>query len=92
LLKIYDRSTIKPEQLTVQVARDAAFTQGLQSTPVSPNATALLPNVPTGQRSYVRFTSSAPGQQGVSATFVMDVPANWGSTVLGLTQALQPVR
>jgi hypothetical protein len=92
LLKIYDRSTIKPEQLTVQVARDAAFTQGLQSTPVSPNATALLPGVPTGQRSYVRFTSSAPGQQGASATFVMDVPANWGTTVLGLTQALQPVR
>jgi hypothetical protein len=92
LLKIYDRSTIKPEQLTVQVARDAAFTQGLQSTPVSTSATALLPNVPTGQRSYVRFTSSAPGQQGVSATFVMDVPANWGTTVLGLTQALQPVR
>jgi hypothetical protein len=92
LLKINSRSTIKPEQLTVQVARDAAFTQGLQSTPVSPNATALLPNVPTDQRSYVRFTSSAPGQQSVSATFVMDVPANWGSTVLGLTQALQPVR
>jgi hypothetical protein len=92
LLKIYDRSSVKPEQLTVQVARDAAFTQGLQSTPVASNATALLPNVPAGQRSYVRFTSSAPGQQSVSATFVMDVPANWGSTVLGLTQALQPLR
>lgn len=92
LLKIYDKSTIKSEQLTVLIARDAAFTQGLQSIPVGPNATALLPNVPTGQRSYARFTSSAPGQQGASATFVMDVPANWGTTVLGLTQALQPVR
>jgi hypothetical protein len=92
VLKVYGQSPDKPQQLTVEVARDAAFTQGLQSVPLAANATALLANIPAGQRSYVRFISSTPGQQGASATFAMDVPGNWGSTVLGMTQALQPVR
>jgi hypothetical protein len=92
LLKVYGQSPDKPQQLIVQVARDAAFTQGVQTVPLAANATALLANIPVGQRSYVRFTSTTPGQQGASATFAMDVPGNWGTTVLGLTQALQPVR
>lgn len=92
LLKVYSQSPDKPQQLTVQVASDAAFTQAMQSVPLAANATALLANIPVGQRSYVRFTSSAPGQQGASATFIMDVPGNWGTTVLGMAQALQPVR
>lgn len=92
LLKVYGQSPDIPQQLTVQVARDAAFTQGVQSATLAANATALLTNIPAGQRSYVRFTSSTPGQQGLSATFIMDVPGNWGTTVLGMAQALQPVR
>ena len=92
LLKVYGQSPDIPQQLTVLVARDAAFTQNLQSATLAANATALLTNIPAGQRSYVRFSSSTPGQQGLSATFIMDIPGNWGTTVLGMTQALQPVR
>jgi hypothetical protein len=92
VLKVYGQSPDKPQQLIVQVARDAAFTQGVQTVPLAADATALLTNIPVGQRSYVRFTSTTPGQEGASATFAMDVPGNWGTTVLGLTQALQPLR
>ena len=91
-LKVYSQTTDKPQQLTVQVARDAAFTQILQTAALGANNTVLLPGVPAGQRSYVRFTGAAPGQAATSATFAMDVPADWGTTVKFLAQALQPVR
>jgi hypothetical protein len=93
LLKVYGNSVDTPKQLTAQVARDAAFTQGLQTVAVGPDATVVLPNVPIGQRSYVRFTATgAQGAVASSPVFTMDIPGNWGSTVLGLAQALQPLR
>jgi hypothetical protein len=92
LLKVYSKSPDLPKELTVQVARDAAFTQGLQTATVT-DATVVLPNIPAGQRSFVRFTSvNTKGSATSSPVFSMDIPANWGSTVLGLTQALQPLR
>jgi hypothetical protein len=90
-LKVYGQTTDKPQQLSVQVARDAAFTQILQTAALRPDNTVLLPGIPAGQRSYVRFTGAAPGQAATSATFAMDVPADWGTTVTSLAQALQPV-
>ncbi len=93
LLKVYGSSPDTPKQLTAQVARDAAFTQGVQTAAVGADTTVLLRNMPIGQRSYVRFT--AVGAQGASASspvFSMDIPGNWGSTVLGMAQALQPLR
>ncbi len=93
LLKFYGKSPDLPAQLTVEVASDAAFTQALQKDTFNTNDNLLVRNVPAGQRSYVRFSSAVTASQAAaSAVFTLDVPANWGSTVLGMTQALQPLR
>jgi hypothetical protein len=92
VLKAYERSTDKPAQLNVQIARDAAFTQNLQTLPMAADATVVLPTMAAGQRNYVRFVGTHAGQQATSAVFALDVPANWGTTVITMGQALQPVR
>ena len=95
LLKVNGKSADLPQQITVQVASDAAFTQNLQTTTLGPDASVLLRNVPAGQRSYVRFVAPASAsatQAASSAVFAMDVPGNWGSNSLTLTQVLLPVR
>ncbi len=92
LLKAYDRSIDKPTQLMVQIARDAAFTQSLQTVQLAADSTALLPSLAPGQRHFVRFVGSNNGQETRSGVFAMNVPADWGTTVLGMAQALQPVR
>jgi hypothetical protein len=91
LLKVYGRSVDLPKQLLAQVASDAAFTQALQTVAVNADATVLLRKLPVGQRSYVRFTATgaAPGTAASSPVFALDIPADWGTTVLGLAQALQ---
>jgi hypothetical protein len=93
LLKVNTRSADTPTVLIVQIARDAAFTQGLQSLPLAADGSALLLPVPAGQRSYVRFAGSSPqGMAASSPVFTLDVPGNWGSTVVNLAQALQNFR
>lgn len=93
LLKFYGRSTDLPQQLTVQIARDAAFTQDVQTVAINADGSMLLRNVTAGERSYIRFSSTATAKQpAANAVFTLDVPGNWGSTVLGMTQALQPIR
>jgi hypothetical protein len=93
LLKFYGKSPDLPAQLIVEVASDAAFTQALQRDTFNTNGNLLVRNVPAGQRSYVRFSSAATASQPTaSAVFTLDVPGNWGSTVLGMAQALQPLR
>ncbi len=93
LLRVNSTSADTPTHLIVQVARDAAFTQGLYTLAVAANVSALLRNVPTGQRSYVRFAGTSPlGLTASSPVYSLDVPANWGSTVMGFAQALQPLR
>jgi hypothetical protein len=91
LLKVYGRSVDLPKQLLAQVASDAAFTQALQTVAVNADATVLLRKLPVGQRSYVRFTATgaAPGTAASSPVFALDIPADWGTTILGLAQALQ---
>lgn len=93
LLKFYGKSADMPQHLTVQIARDAAFAQDLQITAIEANGTLLLNNLKAGERSYVRFSSAATGTQPAgSVVFTLDVPGNWGTTVMGMTHALQPVR
>lgn len=93
LLKVYSKSADLPQQLSVQAARDAAFTQDAQTATIAADGTLLLRNLKAGERSYVRFSSTATATQPAAhAVFTLDVPANWGTTVMGMTQALQPVR
>jgi hypothetical protein len=93
LLKFYGKSTDLPQQLTVQIARDAAFTQDVQTLAINADGSMLLRNVTAGERSYIRFSSAPSAKQAAAnVVFTLDVPGNWGSTVMGMTQALQPVR
>jgi hypothetical protein len=90
LLKVTPQSADTPAALLVQVARDAAFTQGLQSLPVAADGSVMLLPMPAGQRHYVRFAGTSP--QGISTSspvYTLDIPGNWGSTVQVLSQALQ---
>ncbi len=88
LLKVYSKSPDMPRQLTVQLARDAAFTQGLQTATMGADATVLLPSLAAGQRNFVRFSAA-----GVSSpVFTLDLPGNWGTSVVSVAQVLQPVR
>jgi hypothetical protein len=93
LLKFYGKSPDLPAQLIVEVASDIAITQAVQRASFNADGSLLVRNVPAGKRSYVRFSSVATASQpAASAVFTLDVPGNWGSTILGMTQALQPVR
>jgi hypothetical protein len=92
-LKVKAQSTDTPATVLVQTAQDAMFTQALVTLPVAADGSVLLPPLAPGQRRYVRFAGTSP--QGLSASspvYVLDIPANWGSTVLVLAQALQPQR
>lgn len=93
LLKFYNKSPDLPAQLVIEAASDAAFTQALQRATFNTDGSLLLRNLPAGKRSFVRFSSVATASQpAASVVYTLDVPDNWGSTVMGMTQALQPIR
>jgi hypothetical protein len=93
LLKFYNKSPDLPAQLIIEAASDAAFTQALQRATFNPDGSLLLRNLPAGKRSFVRFSSvGTASQPAASVVYTLDIPDNWGSTVMGMTQALQPIR
>lgn len=92
LLKVFNKSIDTPQQWTAQVAKDAAMTNQLQTQAVATDGTVLLKGLQPGQRYYVRVEGTVQGQTGSSQVYVMDVPANWGTTVFGLAQVLQKQR
>jgi hypothetical protein len=92
-LRVNTSSADSPRNLQVQTALDAGFTQGLQSLPLSAESTAIITGMKPSERRYVRFSgTNAQGVAGTSPTLLLELPANWGSTVFGLTSALQPAR
>jgi hypothetical protein len=93
LLRVNTSSVDTPRHLQVQTARDATFTQELQSFNLSGDSSVLLPGLKANERRYVRFSGATT--QGVTASssiFLLELPANWGYTVFGLNDALQTVR
>jgi hypothetical protein len=89
-LRINTSSVDTPRNLQVQIAQDASMTQGLQTLPLAADATVILQDISAGQRRYLRFSgTSAQGVAASSPIFMLELPANWGSTVFGLTGALQ---
>jgi phosphodiesterase/alkaline phosphatase D-like protein len=93
LLKVNTTSVDVPSQLTVQVARDANFSQPQQTTVLAKDATVVLKDLKPGQSYFVRFTATnAQGQPSSSPVFTLDVPGNWGTTITGMVQALQILR
>jgi hypothetical protein len=92
VLKVNRAGADSPPALLVQIAQDAAFTQGLLSVPVAADGSALLRSVPAGQRSYVRFAGTSPlGLAASSPVFTIDIPQRWGSSTLSLVPALRPL-
>ncbi len=93
LLRVNIMSVDAPRNLQIQIAQDAAMTQGLQTLPLDATGNVTLKDLKAGERRYVRFTGTSPqGIAGNSPVLLLELPANWGSTVFGLTSALQPAR
>lgn len=93
LLRVNTSATDTPRSLQVQLAQDAAMTQGLQTLAVDPTGNVILRGLIPGESRYVRFTGiSSQGIAGNSPIMLLDLPKNWGSTVFGLISALQPLR
>jgi hypothetical protein len=93
LLRVNTSSVDAPRSLQIQIAQDVNMSQGLQTLPISADATVILKDIKAGERRFVRFAGLSP--QGISANspvLLLELPANWGSTVFGLTSALQTLR
>jgi hypothetical protein len=53
----------------------------------------ILKGLQAGERRFVRFSGTSPqAVAGSSAVYSLELPANWGSTVFGMTSALQNLR
>ncbi len=91
LLRVNLSAVDTPRNLQIQVAQDAAMTQGLQSYSLDAAGNVLLKGLQAGDRRYVRFNGASPqGVAGTSPLLILELPANWGQTVFGMTSALQP--
>jgi hypothetical protein len=93
LLRVNTSAGDTPRNLQIQIAQDAGMTQGLQTLPLDNAGHVILKDIKAGQQRFVRFTGTSPqGVAGNSAVYSLVLPANWGSTVFGMTSALQSLR
>lgn len=93
LLRVNMSATDTPRNLHIQIAQDASMTNGLQSLPLDSAGHVILKDLKAGDRRYVRFTGTTPqGVSGNSPVMLLELPANWGSTVFGMIGALQNLR
>jgi hypothetical protein len=93
VLSVFNRSVDTPRELTVQLARDAAFTQDVETLRADAEGRVLIASLKAGERRFVRFSGTTPqGQAGTSPTYLLNVPSDWGQTVFTLNQALVPLQ
>jgi hypothetical protein len=93
LLRVNTSASDTPRTLQVQIAQDAAMTQGLQTLQLDNAGYVILKDLKAGQLRFVRFTGTSPqGLSGSSAVYSLELPADWGSTVFGMTSALRNLR
>ncbi|NJS36699.1 MAG: LysM peptidoglycan-binding domain-containing protein [Brachymonas sp.] len=93
LLRVNTSSSDAPRNLQVQIAQDPGFTQGVQSLALAADSTVIIPGLNAGERRFLRFAgTNSLGIAGTSPVLLLELPANWGSTVFGMTSALQPLR
>jgi hypothetical protein len=89
-LRVNTSAADTPRNLQMQIAQDAGFTQGVQTLSLGAQSNILIPDLKAGDRRFVRFMGTSPqGQAGSSPTLLLELPADWGSTVFGLNSALQ---
>jgi hypothetical protein len=93
LLKVNTSAIDTPRNLQIQIAQDAGMTQGLQALQLDASGNVILKDIKAGERRFLRFAGTSPqGIAGSSAVYSLELPANWGSTVFGMTSALQNLR
>jgi hypothetical protein len=93
LLRVNTSAADTPKQLQIQIAQDQQMTQGLQSLSLDASGTTMLRELKPGDRRFVRFTGITPqGASGSSPVMLLELPLNWGSSVFGMTSALQTLR
>jgi hypothetical protein len=93
LLRVNISASDTPRNLQMQIAQDASMTQGVQTLPIDAKGNVLLKDLKAGERRYLRFSGTTPqGMPGNSAVLLLELPTNWGSTMLSMTGALQPLR
>jgi hypothetical protein len=93
VLRVNTSSVDTPRDLRVQIAQDAAMTQGLETLAISSTGTVVLKGLQAGQRRFLRFTGNSPqGVASSSAVYELNLPIDWGTTVLSISGALQPIR
>jgi hypothetical protein len=91
-LRLNSQITNPPNQLHIQVALDAGFTQGLVNLPLDAQLSAVLKDVRAGDRRFIRVTGTdAQKSTATSPRFLLQLPANWGDTVFGMVSALKPL-
>lgn len=91
ILQLYRGSADTPQQLTLDLAQDAQMSQGLQSVPIDAQGRAVLTNLPASTLRYVRIHGvSRDGRLQRSAVYLLRLPADWATTVLAISDALQP--
>lgn len=74
---------------SAEIAADALLTQATAQPLATPGQMDLGDLKPG--RYYIRITSTGPkGPPAVSEIYLLDVPGNWGFTVIDLASALQP--
>ncbi len=92
-LRVNTSAADTPRVLQIQMARDAAMSQDVQAFALDTQGQVTLKDLKASDRRYVRFTGSSPqGMASSSPVFLLELPANWGQTVLGINSALQNLR
>lgn len=93
LLRVNTSASDTPGTVQIQIASDAAMTQALQTLPLDARGHVTLKDLKAGERRFVRFTGTSPqGTASSSPVLSLDLPADWGQTVFGVTSVLQPIR
>jgi hypothetical protein len=86
------RAPDAPQQLTAVLASDAGMAQVLKREPFNTNSLSLG-NLSPGQRVYLQFEGIGLGNQSAkSDVLLLEIPANWGTTVTTVAGALQKLR
>jgi hypothetical protein len=92
-LRVNTTAQDTPRNLQIQIARDAAMSQDLQTLALDALGQITLKDLKASERRYVRFSGTSPqGQAASSPVFLLELPANWGQTVFGINSALQSLR
>lgn len=90
ILQLNTSSVDTPTQLSLELAQDKQMQLGLQSIAIDAQGKAILKNVIAGSTHYVRISGvSKEGRLQSSGVYLLALSADWGTTVLAVSDALK---